>query len=609
MVKKLGQIGQGQLQYVTSFFETRVNGTKSLSVCLKDREGLTEEQSLFLESEQPLLHSLGLLGSVESIKDLGMTKNERELEGSFYTPSIWAKKAHELVSDIPDLEDYVVWDASCGTGNLVIDFPKCKHLYLSTLHEEDVQLTKHRFKEDRPDLAVSVFQMDFLGSIDSVFSSSFKSQLPQGLQEVLEQNQKLIILMNPPYSTKGLSTEVACHLSFVKDKGYISDLYTQFIWQVNHLISFYQLNQTELIWMVPISLLVGARTLPVRKGLVERYAYKCGFLSPLIDFNGSSNVVSNYLCTTRWSTQSSARPTTVLLDLYKTAENCVGKVPFNMTKPYIQLVKKVLKGHRFSRKYIPLLNAKGQVVSEEVVTTPESELGVIFLSSLSYLSLTKNQMTTAYLQGVDASRCRPITEENFADLTVLFALKFLRDLPLNFVVSQSRIPLKNSYFEEVYLNLVILTFVTRELYAFSTKYSFGGITEYLRNPFFFLTKEEVYQAICENKDKSSREALLEDFSKWSGFPRFYQEELRKAVSSYLVDPLFKDVLESLREFYLAGLRSRKVVDELSSLVDLGFHQVKELDGIPDSLYQVYLEKQRSLKPLVLTLLENLQFEI
>ena len=609
MVKKLGQIGQGQLQYVTSFFETRVNGTKSLSVCLKDREGLTEEQSLFLESEQPLLHSLGLLGSVESIKDLGMRKNERELEGSFYTPSVWAKKAHELVSDIPDLEDYVVWDASCGTGNLVIDFPKCKHLYLSTLHEEDVQLTKHRFKEDRPDLAVSVFQMDFLGSIDSVFSSSFKSQLPQGLQEVLEQNQKLIILMNPPYSTKGLRTEVACHLSFVKDKGYISDLYTQFIWQVNHLISFYQLNQTELIWMVPISLLVGARTLPVRKGLVERYAYKCGFLSPLIDFNGSSSVVSNYLCTTRWSTQSSARPTTVLLDLYKTAENCVGKVPFNMTKPYIQLVKKVLKGHRFSRKYIPLLNAKGQVVSEEVVTTPESELGVIFLSSLSYLSLTKNQMTTAYLKGVDASRGRPITEENFADLTVLFALKFLRDLPLNFVVSQSRIPLKNSYFEEVYLNLVILTFVTRELYAFSTKYSFGGTTEYLRNPFFFLTKEEVYQAICENKDKSSREALLEDFSKWSGFPRFYQEELRKAVSSDLVDPLFKDVLESLREFYLAGLRSRKVVDELSSLVDLGFHQVKELDGIPDSLYQAYLEKQRSLKPLVLPLLENLQFEI
>ena len=156
MVKKLGQIGQGQLQYVTSFFETRLKGSKPLSVCLKDPEGVTEEQSLFLESEKPLLHSLGVLESVESIKDLGMTKQERELEGSFYTPLVWAKKAHDLLSDISDLEDYVVWDASCGTGNLLIEFPKCKHLYLSTLHEEDVQLTKARFEKERPDLAVSV---------------------------------------------------------------------------------------------------------------------------------------------------------------------------------------------------------------------------------------------------------------------------------------------------------------------------------------------------------------------------------------------------------------------------------------------------------------------
>lgn len=609
MVKKLGQIGQGQLQYVTSFFETRLKGSKPLSVCLKEPEGITEEQSLFLESEQPLLRSLGLLDSVESIKDLGMTKQERELEGSFYTPLVWAKKAHNLLSDISDLEDYVVWDASCGTGNLLIEFPKCKHLYLSTLHGEDVQLTKARFEKERPDLAVSVFQMDFLGSFDSAFSSSFKSQLPKGLQEVLEKNQKLIILMNPPYSTKGLKTEVACHLSLLKEKGYIADLYTQFIWQVNNLVSVYQLTKTELIWMVPISLLVGGRTVTVRRGLIERYCFKGGFLSPLADFTGSSGVVSNYLCTTRWSTQSSARPSTLVLDLYKASDENLGGVPFNLSKSYVQLVKKVLKETRFSSKYVPLFDSKGRVVSDELVTTPDSDLGVVFLSSLSYLSLTKNQMTTAYLQGFDTSRVRPITEDNFADLVVIFALKFVRDLPLNFVVSQSRVPIRNQTFENVYLHFVILAFVSRELYAYSTTYSLGGKSEYLRNPFFFLTKEEVYQAICENKDETSRDALLKDFSRWSGFPLFYQEELRKAVSSELVNPLFKEVLGALRSFYLEGLRSRIVVDDLSSLVDLGFHQVKELEGIPDSLFQAYLEKQRTLKSLVLTLLESLQFEI
>ena len=105
----------------------------------------------------------------------------------------WGRKAHELLNDIPNLEDYVVWDASCGTGNLLIEFPKCKHVYLSTLHEEDVRLTKERFDKERPDLETTVFQLDFLGSTDSPLIQSFSRQLPESLQRVLQNNEKLII--------------------------------------------------------------------------------------------------------------------------------------------------------------------------------------------------------------------------------------------------------------------------------------------------------------------------------------------------------------------------------------------------------------------------------
>ena len=154
-----------------------------------------------------------------------MSKRERELEGSFYTPLFWGRKAHELLSDIPNLEDYVVWDASCGTGNLLIEFPKCKHMYLSTLHEEDVRLTKERFERERPDLETTVFQLDFLGSTDSPLIQNFSRQLPESLQKVLQNNEKLIILMNPPYSTRGVSTPVAKRLSSLRLKGYAADLY------------------------------------------------------------------------------------------------------------------------------------------------------------------------------------------------------------------------------------------------------------------------------------------------------------------------------------------------------------------------------------------------
>ena len=94
------------------------------------------------------------------------------------------------MKDIPDLESYTVWDASCGTGNLLIEFPKCKHLYLSTLHEEDVQLTKSRFETERPDLDVTVFQLDFLGSSDSVLTKNFSRQLPSSLQHALQKQRK-----------------------------------------------------------------------------------------------------------------------------------------------------------------------------------------------------------------------------------------------------------------------------------------------------------------------------------------------------------------------------------------------------------------------------------
>ena len=59
--------------------------------------------------------------------------------------------------------------------------------------------------------------------------------------------------MNPPYSTKGVSTNVAKRLSSLKLKGYSADLYTQFMWQVRNLTQVYSLTNTELIWMVPVS--------------------------------------------------------------------------------------------------------------------------------------------------------------------------------------------------------------------------------------------------------------------------------------------------------------------------------------------------------------------
>ena len=111
----LGKKGQELLQYLTSFFDKYVEGDGSLAVKVHS-DDLTESQLKFIEQNKSLLSQVGLLDSHHSIKDLSMSKRERELEGSFYTPLFWGRKTHELLKDIPDLENYIVWDASCGTG-------------------------------------------------------------------------------------------------------------------------------------------------------------------------------------------------------------------------------------------------------------------------------------------------------------------------------------------------------------------------------------------------------------------------------------------------------------------------------------------------------------
>lgn len=612
-VVKLGQKSQELLQYLTSFFDKYVEGEGSLAVKVHSKE-LTESQALFIEQHKDLLRSVGLLESSHSIKDLSMSKKARELEGSFYTPLFWGRKAHELLSDIPDLEEYVVWDASCGTGNLLIEFPKCKHLYLSTLHEEDVELTKLRFETERPDLETTVFQLDFLGSSDSVLTKNFSAKLPKSLQQVLANNEKLIILMNPPYSTKGVSTKVAERLSSLKLKGYGADLYTQFMWQVRNLVQVYQLTNAELVWMVPVSLLVGNRTVTVRRDYATDFEFHSGFMSPLADFQGSSNVGANYLCTTRWSTTHKGTKDRISLPVYdsKGVELFEQELYLKLQRSSVTKWVKSLKDK--GSVSLQEIDTKGKIVSNTLSSKQYSSLGVFQFSSLSYLSLAKNLITTCELFSMESRATKLVTDKSFPMLCYLFALKFIRDIPVKIAVSQTKLPVFDKNWEKVIPNLILLYFINRELYALSLR-DVGYLNqENYINPFFFVDEDKVKAAILENKDEVSRDSLLVDYDLWvskGGCPEFYRYVIKCALESPHLLPIFKEVYEHLEDFYLEALRIRKVDKDnrLSSVVDLGFHQLKDLKEVSNESVKKYLNHQRELKAVVEDLLQTLNYEI
>lgn len=610
---KLGQKGQELLRYLTAFFDKYVEGEGSLSVQVNSEE-ITEEQALFLEENKKLLKSVGLLDTSHSVKDLGMSKQERELEGSFYTPLFWGRKAHELLSDIPNLEDYVVWDASCGTGNLLIEFPKCNHIYLSTLHEEDVRLTKERFDKERPDLETTIFQFDFLGSTDSFLIQNFSRQLPESLQKVLQNNEKLIILMNPPYSTRGVSTPVAKRLSSLNLKGYAADLYSQFMWQVKNLVQVHHLTQAELIWMVPVSFLLNKRTFEVRRDYATEFEFHSGFMSPLADFQGSANVSSSYLCTTRWSTNHKGTKDLVELPVYSPN----GDFLYNQAL-YLKTRRKTASDwvkSIYNHNYISLqqIDSKGNIVSNDLSPRQYTPLGVFQFSSLSYLSLAKNLVTTCEIFSMESRATRSIKEEYFPMLTYLYALKFTRDIPVEVVTSQTKFPKFDEVWNKIYPNFALLFFINRELYGLSLRdVGYMNKDNYV-NPFFFISEGKVKQAIEENTDIDSRTVLMKDYELWvskGACPQFYREVIQDALNSPNLLPLFREVYEHLEEFYLQGIRNRRVNSEvrLTSAVDLGFHQLKDLKEVPNSEVKAFLDHQRELKAVVVEMLQTLNYEI
>jgi len=134
-------------------------------------------------------------------RDLLVPQDIRERKGSFFTPQIWVELSQKYLADVLGenwQDDYYIWDCAAGTGNLLTGLTNKYHIWASTLDKQDVDVMKDRIMNGANLLETHVFQFDFL-------NDDF-SKLPQGLQEVINDNEKrkkLVIYINPPYAESG----------------------------------------------------------------------------------------------------------------------------------------------------------------------------------------------------------------------------------------------------------------------------------------------------------------------------------------------------------------------------------------------------------------------
>ena len=202
----------------------------------------------------------------------------RRKQGEFFTPALWANKAHEYIASVYGedwKEKYVVWDPAWGTGNLTRGY-KFKELYVSTLNYSDIQTANQMGYNPE---AVK-FQFDFLND-DYDF-------LPKGLRDAIEVGKGIIVLMNPPYGSvndfqnikqdggqsknKIEDTVIKTQMNQDQMGLCVKNLYTQFIYRLS------KIGNINICVFSPPLMYSGIDFKIFREKVLNKYEFKGGFI-------------------------------------------------------------------------------------------------------------------------------------------------------------------------------------------------------------------------------------------------------------------------------------------------------------------------------------------
>lgn len=224
--------------------------------------------------------------------------------GEFYTPQRVVKSLHSLAIDkLGDIySDYVVWDPAWGSGNLTKD-NKFKSLFCSTLRDIDIRKWRMNNKE------ATKFQYDFLNddisqlkSIQNRLTDEYK--MPEELLEHIENNDKILFLMNPPYagnssfgsgndsedSKKGATqNEIQKMMNADKMSSAATNLYTQFLYRVIKMKEAYHLDNVAIAIICPPQYLTAASYKIFRELMFKNFRFRGAKYIRASEFDGLAN--------------------------------------------------------------------------------------------------------------------------------------------------------------------------------------------------------------------------------------------------------------------------------------------------------------------------------
>lgn len=256
------------------------NKTNVLVVGTTEYKVNEDDYRAFIEHHQQVYSPTEIM-EITSARDRLLEDEARRRAGSFYTPTLWVNKAHDLLTATLDAnwkDEYTVWDCCCGTGNLTRDYA-FKNLLLSDIDESALEVIRKAGYNKN----AKIFKYDFLN--DVTWPNEIK-------------DKKVLFLINPPYGTSksggakakaGVSdTQVA---DTMKNSGLgqaSQELYIQFIYRILVQRELFSKNWS-LATFAPTNFFTGSRATPFKNQFLKQFKYKDGFMFPSGVFSDTSN--------------------------------------------------------------------------------------------------------------------------------------------------------------------------------------------------------------------------------------------------------------------------------------------------------------------------------
>lgn len=241
-------------------------------------------------------YSIREIDEITAIADQLIEEVKRRFHGDFWTPTIWANRAVEMIThDLGDdwRDKYTVWDPAAGTKNLTRDY-RFRKLFTSTLHQAEIDMSRQYNQE------ATSFQYDFLNDDIDVSPDSDPRDLkmPRELFDVLKNDEPIIFYTNPPYgqaadqgatSKEGIAeTKIGAEM---RAQGFglaSSELYTQFIYRVQKLSQSFNLSNVFFFFFNK-GFLASPAFGKFTDRLLERFEFNGGFMINAGEFQGTAS--------------------------------------------------------------------------------------------------------------------------------------------------------------------------------------------------------------------------------------------------------------------------------------------------------------------------------